>query len=69
MITVEKLNEFGADTVAGLGRCMNNENLYLRLVGLVINQPEFDSLKQSVEAGDLERGLKPPMHSKGYWEI
>lgn len=65
MITVEKLNEFGADTVAGLGRCMNNENLYLRLVGLVINQPEFDSLKQSVEAGDLERGFEAAHALKG----
>ena len=65
MITVEKLNEFGADTVAGLGRCMNNENLYLRLVGLVINQPEFDSLKQSVDAGDLERGFEAAHALKG----
>ena len=34
MITIDKLQQFGADTREGLGRCMNNEAFYLRLVNM-----------------------------------
>ena len=33
MLTIDKLNAFGADTQTGLGRCMNNEAFYFRLIG------------------------------------
>ena len=35
MMTIEKLNEFGADTKEGLMRCCGNEGLYLRLVKMI----------------------------------
>ena len=35
MITIEKLNAFGANTAEGLGRCFGNEALYLKLVATI----------------------------------
>ena len=42
MITIEKLNAFGADTKSGLARCMNKEDFYLKLVGMALNEPRFE---------------------------
>ena len=42
MLTVEKLKSFGANTDEGLGRCMKNEMLYLRLVGMVVNDQNYE---------------------------
>ena len=65
MITVEKLNEYGANTSEGLGRCMGNEALYLRLVSAVAAQPDFDKLNEAVAAGDLKTAFESAHALKG----
>ena len=65
MITVEKLKDFGADTEQGLSRCCSNEPMYLRLVGMIIDEANFDRLKSSVEAGDLKAGFESAHALKG----
>ncbi len=65
MLTIESLKEFGADTAEGLQRCMGNEGLYLRLVGIVLQDAGFDRLKEAVEAGDLKTGFEAAHALKG----
>ena len=65
MITIEKLNEFGANTAEGLGRCYGNEAIYLRLVGMIPAEGNFDKLKEAVEAGDLKAGFEAAHALKG----
>ena len=65
MITVEKLKDFGADTEQGLSRCYSNEPMYLRLVGMILNEANFDKLRDSVEAGNLKAGFESAHALKG----
>ena len=57
MLTIEKLKEYGADTETGLSRCAGNEALYLRLVGICIQELSSDALAQALEAGELEKAF------------
>ena len=65
MITIDKLKAFGADTATGLGRCGNNEALYLRLVKTVPKQPDFDKMIAAIRAGDLKTGFESAHALKG----
>ena len=65
MITIDKLSAFGADTAEGLGRCYGNEALYLRLVNMVLNEKNFDRLKSSVDAGNLDEAFEAAHALKG----
>ncbi len=65
MITMEKLKEFGADTEEGLGRCYGNEALYLRLVGMIPDEANFDKLKGSLEQNDLDSAFEAAHALKG----
>lgn len=51
MITIEKLEKYGADTKSGLERCVNNETLYLRLVCKCLEDKAFEELDE----GDGEK--------------
>ena len=55
MLTVEKLEEYGADTESGLSRCADNEALYLRLVGIIVQELSSDALGEALEAGDFDK--------------
>ena len=55
MITVDALRAFGANTEEGLGRCLNNETFYLRLVGMALDDANFAKLEDVL--GNL--GLTP----------
>ena len=65
MITIDKLKEFGADPDEGLGRCYGNETLYLRLVNMVLNESNFDKLKEAVGANDLDAAFEAVHALKG----
>ena len=65
MITVDKLREYGADVDAGLGICMNNEEFYLKMVNLMLNDNQVDKLKEAVEAGDLDSAFEAAHALKG----
>ena len=58
MLTVNALRAWGANVDEALVRCLNNENFYVMLVGKAIKDPQFEKLKESCEAGDLEQGFE-----------
>ena len=53
-MTIEVLNEFGADTAEGLARCMGNEEFYLKMVELGLADERFDTLRPILEAHNLD---------------
>ena len=65
MVTIEKLNEFGADTAEGLARCYGNEALYLRLIGMVVKEESFDNLDKAIAANDLNAAFEAAHALKG----
>lgn len=65
MLTIEKLNRFGADTKEGLKRCFGNEEFYLKLAGMILEEPGFDRLKTALEANDLKAGFEAAHALKG----
>jgi len=67
MLTLEKLEEFGANVEDGLGRCMNNEAFYLRLVGMVISDDKLDRLGELIEANELDGAFETAHALKGMY--
>lgn len=65
MVTIDKLNDFGADTAEGLARCYGNEALYLRLIGMVVKEDNFDKLKDAIEKNDLDGAFEAAHALKG----
>ena len=57
MLTIEKLNDFGANTEEGLGRCAGNKALYLKLVGMIPAEANFDKLDNAFEASHALKGV------------
>ena len=65
MLTIEALERFGADTKEGLGRCMNNKDIYLRLVDMGLNDTNFEKLSAAVNAGDKKTAFEAAHALKG----
>lgn len=65
MLTIEKLNDFGADTAKGLERCMNNEPFYFRMIGLAIADANFSKLEEALKENDLEHAFEAAHALKG----
>lgn len=57
MLTIGALDAYGADTQAGLARCLNDETLYFALVEMLINDCRFEVLSAAVQATDVKRAL------------
>ena len=65
MLTIESLRNFGADTAQGLGRCMNNEAFYLRLVNMGLDDANFGRLEAAVQNGDRKAAFEAAHALKG----
>ena len=65
MLTIEKLKDFGANIEEGLGRCIGNEALYLRLVRMIPAEANFDKLQSALQAGDLDAAFEAAHALKG----
>ena len=65
MITIDSLAAFGADVKNGLGRCMNNESFYLKLVNMELNDPNFAKLRQALDCGDAKTAFEAAHALKG----
>ena len=65
MITVEKMNELGANTAEGLSRCLNNESFYLNLVQMGLKDSGFENLEEAVKKNDLTKGFEYAHALKG----
>ena len=60
----ENLKEY-IDVAAGLGRIMGNTKVYLRLIEIFVDNKEFDSFKECIEAGDFEKASEIAHTIKG----
>ena len=65
MLTIEKLNEFGANSKEGLGRCLNNESFYFKLIDKAINSDSFDNLKKELETKNYDEAFNIAHSLKG----
>ena len=65
MLTIDKLNQFGAKVDEGLGRCMNNEMFYFRLIGMAVEDAAFSSLEESLKNNDLDAAFNAAHTLKG----
>lgn len=65
MLTIEALKEFGADTEQGLQRCRNKKVFYIKIVGMGIQDKNFDELKPLLEAKDFGRAFEVTHALKG----
>jgi len=65
MLTIDVLKEYGANTEEGLGRCFNNVDFYLRLVGMALDDPNFQNLKTAMEAADANAAFEAAHALKG----
>ena len=52
MLTLDALKAYGAKTDEGLARCRNMEPFYLKIVGMVLADANFEALKQAMAAYD-----------------
>ena len=57
MLTMDALKEYGADTQAGLARCLNDEALYLGLVEMLMNDQRFEDMCMVTEALSIRHAL------------
>ena len=65
MLTIETLNNFGADTKTGIERCANNEALYLRLIKTVPTNNGFNGLYEAIKNNNLEEAFSYAHGLKG----
>ncbi len=65
MATVEQLKAFGADTAEGIARCMGNEVFYLRMVGMLTKDKNFETLKAALAQNNLEAAFDAAHALKG----
>ena len=65
MLTIESLRSFGAKVNEGLGRCMNNESFYLRMVRMAVADGNFEKLEKAIAENDLAAGLEAAHALKG----
>ena len=65
MLTLEKMKAIGIDPKDGLARCMNNEAIYFRLIGMAAGDAAFDRLEAAMAAGDLDAAFAAAHALKG----
>jgi HPt (histidine-containing phosphotransfer) domain-containing protein len=65
MMTLDTLKLYGANTAEGMGRCLNNESFYLKMVAMALADKNFDKLKEAVDAGDIHAAFEAAHALKG----
>ncbi len=65
MLTIDSLRRFGANTEEGLSRCMDNEDFYLRLVNMALDDAGYDKLASAIESGDRKTAFEAAHSLKG----
>ncbi len=65
MLTIEALNEYGANTKEGLERCLNDEEFYLGLIPSALEKESYECIDTAVQAGNLEQAFEAAHALKG----
>ncbi len=58
MITIESLRGFGANIDAGLERCLNKEDFYLKMVNLALADQRFADLEGVLAQKDYDKAFE-----------
>ena len=66
-MTLQELQEYGADTADGMERCMNNEGFYFKMIGMALNDGSFDKLGGELQAEDLDSAFETAHALKGVY--
>ncbi|MBR3016951.1 MAG: Hpt domain-containing protein [Clostridia bacterium] len=64
-MTPEALNAYGANTIEGMKRCLNDEPFYLDMVGMTLKDKNFDALKAAMDAEDTRAAFAAAHSLKG----
>ena len=64
-MNIDDLSAFGAKTEEGVGRCMGNEDFYLRMVDKMKNDKNFAALKTALAENDLDAAFDAAHNLKG----
>ena len=65
MLTLQALQDFGANTKEGLTRCLNNEQFYFRMIGLVLKDTSVEKLEKALTEQDLTAAFEAAHALKG----
>ena len=65
MLTIDTLKAFGANTDEGMGRCLNNEAFYLKLVKMIPQDKNFSRLYDCIDSNDLGGAFEAAHALKG----
>lgn len=64
-MTIQDLKDFGANTDEGLARCINNEDFYMKMVRMAVNDGGYASLAAALEKKDLKAAFEAAHSLKG----
>lgn len=67
MLTLSSLEELGVNTREGMGRCLNNEQFYLRLVKKSMEDENCEKLRDALEKNDLDAAFTLAHTLKGVY--
>ncbi len=65
MLTMDTLRKFGANVQEGLERCVNDEDFYLKMVNMTLEDGCFERLSDSIRAGDQKAAFEAAHALKG----
>ena len=65
MLTIQKLEEFGADVKDGLERCLDDEEFYLELIHSSWERSHYERIDAAIRAGDLDEAFEAAHALKG----
>jgi len=65
VLTIEKLKAYGANVEEGMERCLNNEAIYFRLIGMAAEDAAFGRLEEGLRSGDLDAAFNAAHSLKG----
>ena len=65
MLTIEKLNEYGANAEEGLARCLGNESFYFKMITLALTEESYDTLGAALENKNVQEAFEQAHKLKG----
>ena len=65
MLSIEKLDKFGANSKEGLERCLNREDFYFKLIDKAVSDNSYINLKAEIENKNYSEAFKIAHSLKG----
>lgn len=65
MVTIDILNQFGADTKEGLARCLDDEEFYLELIPEALTRDRYEDIEKYLNEKNLPAAFEAAHALKG----